>query len=50
MNLETMFLPDKAGGIDLTIGLRLGDESFRLRIAGRIARGGARRGRATPTP
>ncbi len=34
MNLETMFLADEAAGVDLTIGLRLGDESFSLRIAG----------------
>ena len=33
MNLETMFLPDKADGLDLTVGLRFGDESFCLRIA-----------------
>jgi DNA-binding HxlR family transcriptional regulator len=34
MNLETMFLADKAAGVDLTFALRLGDESFALRIAG----------------
>jgi DNA-binding HxlR family transcriptional regulator/putative sterol carrier protein len=34
MNLETMFLADKAAGLDLTFALRLGDESFTLRIAG----------------
>jgi DNA-binding HxlR family transcriptional regulator/putative sterol carrier protein len=34
MNLETMFLADQATGLDLTIGLRLGEESFQLRIAG----------------
>ena len=33
MNLETMFLPGEAAGLDMTIGLKLGDESFRLRIA-----------------
>jgi DNA-binding HxlR family transcriptional regulator len=34
MNLETMFLADKAAGVDLTFALRLGNESFTLRIAG----------------
>jgi DNA-binding HxlR family transcriptional regulator len=33
MNLETMFLADKAAGLDLTFALRLGDEAFTLRIA-----------------
>jgi DNA-binding HxlR family transcriptional regulator len=33
MNLETMFLPDKAAGLDLKIGLRLGNDAFSLRIA-----------------
>jgi DNA-binding HxlR family transcriptional regulator len=32
MNLETMFLPDKAKGLDLTVGLRIADESFRIRV------------------
>ena len=35
MNLETMFLPGKAAGLDLTDRPALGDESFRLRIANR---------------
>ncbi len=33
MNLESMFLGDKAAGIESTIGLVLGDESFVLKIA-----------------
>ncbi len=33
MNLETMFLPDKAAGLDLEVTLRFGDETFWLRIA-----------------
>ena len=33
MNLETMFLPAQAAGLDLNLSLKLGDESFRLRIA-----------------
>ena len=32
MNLETMFLAEKAAGVHLKIGLRLGDESFALRV------------------
>ncbi len=32
MNLETMFLPARAGATNLVLGLRLGDESFRLEI------------------
>ncbi len=35
MNLETMFLPDKAKGLDLTVGLRIADESFRIRVEDR---------------
>lgn len=34
MNLETMFLADRAAGLDVTIGLRLADDAFVLRIAG----------------
>ena len=34
MNLESMFLGEKASGIEATIGLVLGEESFLLRIAG----------------
>jgi DNA-binding HxlR family transcriptional regulator len=34
MNLESMFLADRAKGIESTVGLVLGDETFRLRIAG----------------
>ncbi len=34
MNLESMFLGEKASGIETTIGLVLGEESFLLRIAG----------------
>jgi DNA-binding HxlR family transcriptional regulator len=33
MNLESMFLGDKAAGIESTIGLVLGDEAFLLKIA-----------------
>jgi len=32
MNLETMFLPEKASGLDLTIGLRIDEETFRIRV------------------
>jgi DNA-binding HxlR family transcriptional regulator len=35
MNLESMFQSDKASGIDSTIGLLLGEESFLVRIANR---------------
>lgn len=34
MNLETMFLPDQAAGLDSTLALRLGDDAFELRISG----------------
>lgn len=34
MNLETMFLPDRASGLDATLELRLGDDAFKLRISG----------------
>ena len=33
MNLESMFLSEKAAGIEATIGLVLGEESFLLRIS-----------------
>ena len=33
MNLETMFLADKAAGLDLTLELRLGEEVFQLGIS-----------------
>lgn len=33
MNLETMFLADRAGDLDLTLGLHLGDDSFLVRIS-----------------
>src|SRR5688500_1663705 len=33
MNLETMFLADKAAGLDLTLQLRLGEEVFQLGIS-----------------
>ncbi len=33
MNLETMFLSDKAAGLSFTFGLRLDSEAFALRIA-----------------
>jgi DNA-binding HxlR family transcriptional regulator/putative sterol carrier protein len=33
MNLESMFLSDKAAGVEATIGLVLGEESFRLEIS-----------------
>jgi hypothetical protein len=32
MNLETMFLADKAAGLDLTLELRLAGEAFEIRI------------------
>ena len=32
MNLETMFLPDQAKGLDLSVGLRIADETFRIRV------------------
>lgn len=32
MNLETMFLPDKAKGLDMTVGLRIADDTFRVRV------------------
>ena len=34
MNLESMFQADRAKGIESTIGLVLGDETFRVRIEG----------------
>ena len=33
MNLETMFLADRAAGLDLTFELRLGDEAFAVRVS-----------------
>jgi DNA-binding HxlR family transcriptional regulator len=33
MNLETMFVPDRAAGLEISLGLRLGEESFRLVVA-----------------
>ena len=34
MNLETMFLADRAAGLDLTFELRLGEEAFAVRVSG----------------
>jgi ubiquinone biosynthesis protein UbiJ len=42
--LKTLFDPAAAGGLDLTVELRLGEERFRSRVAGGrldAARGGA---------
>jgi DNA-binding HxlR family transcriptional regulator len=42
MNLETMFLADKARGLELTVGLRISDEPFTMHVkdaALRVERG-----------
>jgi DNA-binding HxlR family transcriptional regulator len=46
LSLKALFDPDAAGGFDATVALRLGDEEFRVRIAGggiEITRGDAGR-------